>query len=407
MDAPTPDDYQPPLRWYSQVWRYALALALGIAAWAPVMDAQVDRHPLLFWLDLVLGSVGFVLVTFRRRWPFAIAVVTTLLTPFSSLSAGPATLATVSLATRRRWWQVISVGVLNVILSWTYGIVQPTDETDPWWVNASIGIAAIMAITAWGMFIGSRRELIWTLRQRAETAEAERDLRAAQAKSNERARIAREMHDVLAHRISQISLHAGALTFREDLSADEMRSSVAVIQTKAHEALTDLREVLGVLRDVDGSAAAAGPLIGPQPTYADLDALIAEARAAGTTIEYADRVAPDQPLPDSVGRTVYRIVQEGITNAAKHAPAATLRVSVSGSRSDGIEVTLRNAIGFGPTRTPGAGLGLVGLTERAELRGGTLTHGVERTPGAAASDQFLLHAWLPWSAEHDPESEEA
>ena len=102
------------------------------------------------------------------------------------------------------------------------------------------------------MYIGSRRELLWTLRNRAETAEAEQELRVSQARSNERARIAREMHDVLAHRISQISMHAGALSFRDDLTADEMRDSAAVIQEKAHEALTDLRGVLGVLRD-DGS----------------------------------------------------------------------------------------------------------------------------------------------------------
>ncbi len=394
----TPDDYQPRLRWYSQLWRYVLALALGLLVWGPVMDAQLDRNPLLFWADLVVGLLAFVLVWFRRRWPFTIAVVTILMAPISSLSAGPAALATVSLATRRRWWQVITVGTLNVVFSLVYYAVQPSDQTDPWWVNLSVTVAVVLAITAWGMYIGSRRELIWTLRQRAETAEAERDLRATQARTNERARIAREMHDVLAHRISQISMHAGALTYREDLSADEMRSSVAVIQTKAHEALTDLREVLGVLRDVDG-ANGTGPLTGPQPTYGDLGALVADARAAGAAIEYDDGLADGEPLPDAVGRTVYRIVQEGITNAGKHAPAATLRIRVSGSPADGVDVVLRNALGFGPTRTPGAGLGLVGLTERAELRGGTLEHRIEHATDRAGAEVFVLQAWLPWAAE--------
>ena len=396
----TPDDYQPRLRWYSQVWRYVLALALGLLVWGPVMDAQLDRNPLLFWVDLVVGLLAFVLVAFRRRWPFTIAVVTILVAPLSSLSAGPAALATVSLATRRRWWQVITVGALNVVFSLVYYAVQPSDQVDPWWVNLSVTVAVVLAVTAWGMYIGSRRELIWTLRQRAETAEAERDLRATQARSNERARIAREMHDVLAHRISQISMHAGALTYREDLSADEMRSSVAVIQTKAHEALTDLREVLGVLvlRDVDGTAGA-GPLTGPQPTYGDLGALVADARAAGAAIEYDDGLADGEPLPDAVGRTVYRIVQEGITNAGKHAPAATLWITVSGSPADGVDIVLRNALGFGPTRTPGAGLGLVGLTERAELRGGTLEHRIERAPGGTGAKVFVMRAWLPWAAE--------
>jgi len=400
VDAPAPEDYQPRLRWYGQLWRFVLALLIGVLAWSPVVERQAEDHRLLFVADIALGVVAFVLVAFRRRWPFAIAVATLLLAPFSSLSAGASTLATVSMATRRRWWQVITAGVLNLLVTWAYYEVQPLPDTDPWWLTTTVTIAAITATLAWGMFIGSRRELIWTLRQRAETAEAERDLRATQARSNERARIAREMHDVLAHRISQISLHAGALTFREDLTADEMRSSVAIIQAKAHEALTDLREVLGVLRDADTTGDVA-PLTGPQPTYGDLGALVDEARAAGAMIEYDDRLDRGEELPDMVGRTVYRVVQEGITNAAKHAPAATLRIAISGSPADGVDLVLRNALGFGPTHTPGAGLGLVGLTERAELRGGTLTHGIERAGAPGTPDQFVLRVWLPWAGEQE------
>ncbi|WP_418059884.1 sensor histidine kinase [Pimelobacter simplex] len=398
MDEPSPDDYQPRLRWYGHLWRYLVILAISVLVWSPAVDAQVDRMPLLFWVDIVLGIVSYVVVGFRRRWPVPVAVATVLMTPFSGIAAGPATLATVSLATRRQRWQVLGIGILNLLGGFAYYAVQPAQDSDPWWLTATVSVALCAAIVGWGMYIGSRRELIWTLRQRAETAEAERDLRATQARSNERARIAREMHDVLAHRISQISMHAGALTYREDLSADEMRSSVTVIQAKAHEALRDLREVLGVLREAEGG----GPLTGPQPTYRDLDALIDDAREAGTAIEYDDRLAPDAgELPDAVGRTVYRIVQEGITNAAKHARAATVRITLSGSPADGVDVVLRNALGFGPTRTPGAGLGLVGLTERAELRGGWLTHGVEHTADATAPDAFVLHAWLPWAAEQE------
>lgn len=390
------DVYQPRLGAWSTVWRYVLALGLGFFVWAPVMEAQAEDRPGLFVLDLVLGIAAFVLVWWRRRWPMAIAVVTLLLAPFSSLSQGASTLAVVSLATHRRWWQVLVVAALNLFVSWAYYQVQPVRDSDPWWLLTTVTVAAVAAVLAWGMYIGSRRELLWTLRQRAETAEAERDLRAGQARATERARIAREMHDVLAHRISQISMHAGALTFREDLSADEMRSSLAVIQAKAHEALTDLREVLGVLRGDD----AAGPLTGPQPTYDDLASLVADARAAGAVIEYDDRLAGDEPPPVAVGRTVYRIVQEGVTNATKHAPAATLRVRVAGSPAEGIDVVLRNALGFGPTRTPGAGLGLVGLAERAELRGGWLAHGVEEpSADGAGQPSFVLHAWLPWSSE--------
>lgn len=393
MQVPTASDYQPTLRWYGHLWRYVLALAIGALVWLPVIGNQADDNDWLFLLDVVAGIVAFVLVAFRRRWPMTIAVVTALLTPFTSVGAGAILLATVSLATRRTMWQILTIGAINILATWVYNEVQPVNETDPGWLVAVFTVVFVAAALAWGMFIGSRRELLWTLRQRAESAEAERDLRASQARSTERARIAREMHDVLAHRISQISLHAGALTYREDLSAEEMRSSVAVIRTKAHEALEDLREVLGVLRD-DTSTAPTGP----QPTHGDLPALVRDARAAGAAIEYDDRLPDAPPLPDGAARTIYRIIQEGITNAIKHAPAATLHITLSGSPRSGVEVLLRNPIGFGPTRTPGAGLGLVGLGERIQLRGGHLTHAVDHAGGTPT---FTLRAWLPWSPEQE------
>jgi signal transduction histidine kinase len=235
------------------------------------------------------------------------------------------------------------------------------------------------------MYVGSRRELIWTLRSRAERAEAEQELRVGQARSTERARIAREMHDVLAHRISQISMHAGALAFRDDLSAEEMRAGVGLIRERSHEALTDLRDVLGVLRDDTGETRSA-----PQPTYADLACLVAEARDSGMRVELEDLVEGGEP-PVGAGRTVYRIVQEGMTNARKHAPGALVTVRVGGCPDDGIEVLMRNRIGFGPTHTPGAGLGLVGLTERAELRGG-------RLEARRLGSEFVLRGWIPWGS---------
>lgn len=386
VERDDPSRYQPPLRWYSHLWRYVACVLIGLVAWAPVVEAQAEDRPYLFWLDVALGVVCLVLVGFRRRHPFGIAVAVTALTPLTSIGGAASLLAFVSLATRRRTWQIVVMAAFNLAMAALYYRVQPAASTEPAWFTAFFNVAITAVAAGWGMFIGSRRELIWTLRQRAEEAEAERDLRAAQARSNERERIAREMHDVLAHRISQISMHANALTFRHDLSAEEMRGSVGVIQDKAHEALTDLRSVLGVLRDGSGA-----PMTGPQPTYADVADLVAELRDGGAQVTF-DAVLPDgAAVPDAVGRTVYRIVQEGTTNARKHAPAAAIQVRVSGAPEDGVEVEVRNGLGFGPTSTPGAGLGLVGLAERAELAGGRLTHGVE-------GGTFVLRAWLPWSS---------
>lgn len=355
-------------------------LVLSAVVWGTSADVEAETSELWWTLDLVLGAAAYVLVFFRRRWPVAVAVVTSLLSTVSGTAAGPATLALVSVATRRRWREIVLIGSLNFAAAQLFSTLTHEPENDPYWLLIAVNAVAASAMLAWGMYIGSRRELIWTLRSRAERAEAEQELRVAQARSNEQARIAREMHDVLAHRISQISMYAGALEYREDLSPEEMRASAGVIRDRAHAALTDLRDVLGVLRDGGGERS-------PQPTYADLPCLVAEAREAGARVELDDLVVG--AVPDGAGRTAYRIIQEGITNSRKHAPGALLSVRVTGSPEDGVDVLLRNPVGFVPTRTPGAGLGLVGLTERAELRGGRLEAGRD-------GSTFVLHAWIPW-----------
>lgn len=384
MERPDPSEYQPPLRWWSHTWRVVVMLGISAVAWLPVWQHEADVSHAWWVADLVVGVAMYVLVTFRRRWPVTIALVTALVAGVSGFAAGPAVLAAASVATRRRWREIALVGSVSFASAQFFSTITSSDE-DPAWLLLIANAIATGAVLGWGMYIGSRRELIWTLRNRAERAEAEQELRIGQARGQEQARIAREMHDVLAHRISQISMHAGALAYRQDLSPEEVRASAEVIRDKAHEALTDLRGVLGVLRDgVTGER-----LLTPQPTYADLPDLVEDAQASGVRIEFEDLV--HDAVPDAAGRTVYRIVQEGITNARKHAPGALLTVRVSGSPDDGIDVLLRNPVGFGPSRTPGAGLGLVGLAERAELRGGRLEHGRD-------GSTFVLHGWIPWAA---------
>jgi signal transduction histidine kinase len=366
------------------VWRYALCLLISAVVWVEVVDDQWNDERVLFWLDVVLGLTCYVLVWFRRRWPMPIAVVTTVLAAFSGLGSGPATLAAVSLATHRVVWQVATLGVLSFTAGQLWITLQPSPHDDPYWVDLGVNAVVTGAVLGWGMYIGSRRELLRNLHDSVALAREEQELKAREARSSERARIAREMHDVLAHRISQVSMHANALAFRDDLSAEEMRRSVAIIQERANDALTDLRAVLGVLRDPDTGAL----LDKPQPTFADLPDLVAEARASGMRIEYDDQVAGSE-VPTATGRTVYRIVQEGLTNARKHAPGATVTVKVSGSEHDGVDLLVRNPMGFRHDGLPASGLGLVGLRERAELRGGRLE---VRQDGST----FVLHGWIPW-----------
>ncbi|MFN8194504.1 MAG: histidine kinase [Nocardioidaceae bacterium] len=385
MDRPPPDFYQPRLSWWGHTWRFlAVATVSGVAA-ATSLAAEFEHTPPLLAADLALGVLAFVLMHLRRRWPLGIGIAVNAFGMLSALSAGPSLLVTFSVATRRQWREIVPVAAMSLAAGIVFSTVNPADDSDPAWVGALLSAIFTVAFVGWGMYVGSRRELVWALHQRAERAEAEQGLRAQQARSTERARIAREMHDVLAHRISRISMRAGALAYREDLDAESLRGGAAEIQQQANDALDELRAVLGVLRDQETGER----LDAPQPTHRDIPDLIAQARATGLPVALDDRLT--EPLPDALGRTVYRIIQEGITNASKHAPGAVLTVRISGSPADGVSVELRNPVGFGPTRTPGAGLGLIGLSERAELRGGRLDH---RMDGA----QFVLEGWLPWAA---------
>jgi signal transduction histidine kinase len=363
-------------------------LTISGTAWFEIAYWQWDHQRWWFWTDIALGIFGMVVIAWRRRFPVQVAVLTNALSFVSWSSAGPATLGLVSLATRRRWREIIPVGVLALAASVVLEGYNPVSN-DTFAFTLPFVIAIIAVTVGWGMYIGSRRELLATLRERALTAEAEQAGRVAQARTAERGRIAREMHDVLAHRISLVTMHAGALTYREDLSAEEMRKTAAVIQEASHQALVELRDVLGILRDDPGDATPERP----QPSAVDLPALLDEARASGMRVETQDLVALDG-VPETIGRTLYRVVQESLTNARKHAPNTLVTVSVTGSPYAGLLIVVTNPLEVGTlgTAIPESGLGLVGLAERAALVGGRMTHRI--TPGR----EFVVEAWLPWPA---------
>ncbi len=377
----------PPLTRWQSTWRYLLALAISVVAWVEVVDNQWRDQWVVLWLELVAGVAAFVAYHFRRRYPLPIVTGLVALSAVSSLAAGPALLGLVSLATRRLWREILPVAALSVLANSVYVAVQPVGGNQLVWFV--VNVLATGVVVAVGMYIGARRELVATVRERAARAESEQALRFARAQADERARIAREMHDVLAHRISLVAMHAGALAYRSDLTPEEREEAASVIQVNAHRALADLREILGVLRE-------RGPGDGPerpQPTLRDLDELIADEVQTGARIRLRNRLQHADKIPESVGRNAYRIVQEGLTNARKHAPNAAVDVVVAGSPGHSLILLVRNPLPVGSVNgTPGAGLGLVGLAERAALVGGRLDHRVTR------SGQFVVRAQLPWPA---------
>ncbi|MET8082874.1 histidine kinase [Micromonospora sp. NPDC005237] len=370
-----------------------------VDALSPAPETAIPLpHDWMVGVDALLGLACCGLLWVRRRWPLGLAVATLPLSAFSLAAAVPLLIFYFTVVVHRRTAVAIALTgaglVTNLVFSWT----RP-DPSWPYWATVAWGAVITIAVLAWGMFVRARRQLIVSLRERAERAEAEQQLRVAQARHLERTRIAREMHDVLAHRISLLSLHAGALEFRPDAPADEVARAAGVIRGSAHAALQDLREVIGVLR-ADGGNVGDAPEP-PQPTLADLPALIAESRAAGMRVNVTDTVVAPAAVPAALGRAAYRIVQEGLTNARKHAAGAAVTVDVAGGPGAGLTVAISNRWPLGTPAgaeppgaggLPGAGTGLVGITERVTLAGGRLAHGRDE------AGDFRLAAWLPWPA---------
>jgi signal transduction histidine kinase len=345
-----------------------------------------DRHGgVVNAVDLVFGSLACLALWLRRSRPGAVAVAAAA-GVFSPLAQGAALVAIFNTAMRGRGRVLVAVALLALVGSAVFPLLYPT--AGPILGQRFPGFMATAIAFGWGILVRARREMVLSLRARAERLDAERQLSAELAREAERRRIAREMHDVLAHRLSLLSVHAGALEFRPDAPAGEIAAAAAVIRTAATAALDELRGVLAVLReDTAGTAP-------PQPSLSQLPVLFAESRAAEMILHAHIDVPETESLPESLGRTAYRVVQEGLTNARKHAPGATVEVTVSGSGARGlmVEVISRRPGGDRATGTQaptGAGAGLIGLAERLALVGGELEH------GPATDGGFVLRAVVP------------
>ncbi|PXX66884.1 histidine kinase [Nocardia tenerifensis] len=390
-----PPSSAPPLGLWSHAWRVAAVIGIGLVAWS---STRAEMAPLdgalLTWFTLgdpLLGVVCLLLTLLRRRYPVAIAAIVTVASTASVSANGSAALVLCSLATRRRYPETISLAIVSIGTGLlTDSLLYPKQPgLQPAWYGPSVLTACIAAIVAIGFAVGARRDLVWSLRSRAETAEREQHARAAEARLLERNRIAREMHDVLAHRISVVAMHAGALGFRTDLSREQTTATAKTIAENAHLALQELREVLGVLRAGDDALTDAPEP--PQPTLADLARLVDEARSTGMDVSITDTTTAD--LPATSARTAYRIAQEGLTNARKHSPGAAVRVRIDGGPGQDLIVDVGNSAPRQPgLALPSSGYGLLGLAERAELVGGTLTYGPDPVGG------YRLRAVLPWPA---------
>jgi signal transduction histidine kinase len=371
----------------------------------------------LAWFMLGLQAAACATVVLRRRAPLAVVAILAGFTLLLTLLIWPAGALTPAHAGNswvpysviyaaygpffyqpNRRLALIAVGVLSVIAA------------RPWQPSLRI-IAVGVLVTATGPLLATyfeaRRRLVAALTERAERAEREQSLLAEQARAEERARLAGEMHDVVTHRVSLMVLQAGALRMT---AADEAtRQAAEELRAAGCQALDELRDLVGILRTAPDEE--------QSPSAADLAALITESTGVGTPAELISDGDPALASP-VVGRTAYRIVREALTNVRKHAPGARVTVQVSYGES-GVSLAVRNTAPPGPPGPPGptaglsrasaglprtaadltqtaadlsrtgSGLGLAGLRQRVELVDGTLT------AGGTADGGFCVQATLP------------
>ncbi|REH46957.1 signal transduction histidine kinase [Kutzneria buriramensis] len=371
--AVTPDygramgmDVRPPLlrrlrpgHWFALDCVAAVAVAL---VWGgTLLGGHSDAAPASRWVGLLGATLLAVPLLLRRRWPwvafglgipaFGMSLATSVVpvVPFASV---PMALVAYSVAARgsRRAYAALAA-ILVAVAAATVWNGQ--------WVTVLLPGAVV--VIGWGA--GSLRA---QYRGYAEALATQREREADALVADERLRIARELHDVVAHSMSVITVQAdmGRLVF--DRKPAAAAAALGVIETTGRDALTELRRMLGVLRDTDSRG-----VLGPAPGLAGLDGLVARTAAAGVNVDVVVRGMP-RPLPAGVDVSAYRIVQEALTNVVKHAGTPTCRVTIAYGQ-DAVLLTVTDD-GRGGPPGPG-GHGLVGMRERAALCAGELRAG--------------------------------
>lgn len=379
-----------------------MSTAISPASWG----SQHFNSDTGFLLTLVgfLLSLGlpFVLL-WRHRWPFILTVgaaVASVVVPIGNTLAfillaaligrrrGPAVWWTAALVACTSIWVVVADALASpigasLIKTSLSGSRPTTDDMDV--SGGAVVIVALLGIgvsVGLGLIVRARREAKLAL----VTVEAERAtsgrLGDEVARRQERERVAREVHDALGHRLSLLNLHAGAL---EANAPDDprMAQSAHLVRESATAAMDDLRSLLDVLRDPKGGEESAVPL-------SRLAEVVAESAGAGQSLNSSIFISDPDAAHPTLTRGVYRIVQELLTNARKHAPGEALMLMVQGNPQQGIVIDARNPfVPSGTPSVPGGSRGLPGIAERVHLLGGTMQYGVD-------GPMFRVHVELPW-----------
>lgn len=350
--------------------------------WGPVLLATFyyltplflhPGEPVLWAVLTVPALLALAVLPLRHTRPVPVAVVVLLCLAVSPTAAGATAGLVASLARRAttrsaqlRVGGLVAVAVVVTLLRLL---------SQGWTPVSAVELVISQGIITGAALVGLLANFASESRAAREEAE---EYRAIQIRTDERVRLAREMHDVVAHRVSLVAMMSGALAYRDDLPAD-VRDAVTVIQDNSRQALDELRAVLADLRSGDDPEA-------PQPTLDGLPVLLDEARGTGTHVDARIDV-PVEELSLTHSRHLYRIIQEGLTNARRHAPGQPVTVDLVGDPAEGITLRLSNPADPATGHEPG--YGLVGVEERARLLGGT-----SRT--RQSDGRFTLEVSVPW-----------
>jgi signal transduction histidine kinase len=387
--------------WAVDLTLFMLAALVAVSEQAALaLPGMLELPTWLRIADPIVGAATCLALWWRRRFPVATAAFAGLAASMSNTATGAVAVLLFSVALHRGWTYAVPIAAGMTLLGAPYIVTYFPESFGPpvlWLLVILLGAGLLVSA---GLGVRARRQLVLALRMRADADRREHARQIDESRTAERQRIAREMHDVLAHRISLLSVHAGALEYRTAMAeegvappptAAEMHSAVGVVRSNANLALEELRDVLHLLRQPETTAPTDREEFraAPQPTAERLPALIEEARRSGQEVraDIADGLAELRP---QVQRTLYRIVQEGLTNARKHAPGAAVDVLVRGTPDGEVAVQVANPAPVGVTTSeiPGAGSGLTGLAERVALHGGALTREI-------SDGKFRLRARIP------------
>ncbi|NGY57642.1 two-component sensor histidine kinase [Lentzea sp. NEAU-D13] len=349
------------------------------------------------WALVAYVAVYLVLMPLRHVLP-ATAMIVGAAIP----GTGPALVVVLSYTAGRRiesWVKAVvstTITFVVVVLLWDWG-TRPLDIEPVYGMLILITIFGVGVALPFlvGRYLAQREALVQAMQDREARMHGENRMISRQVRLRERSRIAQDMHDSLGHRLSLISVHAGALALDPSLG-DKQREAIGVLRSAALTGMEELRAIIGVLRAEDG------PDDDPATrTVESIDSLVGDARKAGVLVSLV-RGGQSHPLPSRVSHAAYRVAQEGLTNASKHAPGAAVQVTVK-YEPDALVVEVRN----NPSRNGSAarepGVGLIGLTERVRVAGGILH------VGALPSGGFRIAAVLPYeetSLPDEPEDEQ-